>query len=257
MRLGLLTCNECDDITEAILSYLGFDVERIDWNCLGWSHPIGIFLYVDVLNVLSVAEKKGLEIVTTCNLCYKTIKDVHRYLWNNPELMDVLSDIIPYKGFGNCSHVIDVLYGEIQVIRDFVERELDLAVAIHPGCYYSGSRLKRLCRALGAKVSCAEFCCGMSYLRAGDAERSLEMARDLLELAKFDSNADLIVTACSSCLTHLEMAQDSLRRLGEIDFEIPILHYVQLLAICMGLDESIRVTPRDEVVKRILGNGVR
>ncbi len=242
MRYGILTCDdECHNITEKILSFLGFEVETIEWRgCFTWILPIDVILYADSFEVLSLAEMKGLEIVTTCNHCYRAIRDARQRILENPELLDILNEITAkdYKGFGNCRHIVDVLYNDVgvDVIRDFAENELDLTVTVHPGCKLlneeNASRiLKRLCKALGVEVlNTIESCCGTSALRKGNAEKSLELARDLL-----DSSVDAVVTACSSCLTHLKMAQESLKRLGEIDFEIPVLHYVQLLAICMGL----------------------
>jgi len=71
----------------------------------------------------------------------------------------------------------------------------------------------------------------------------------------------LIVTTCSSCLIQFDEAQEKLRKKSEIDFSIPVLHYVQLLALCMGFNPKqvagISVTPRDKIINRIREGGRR
>ena len=63
--------------------------------------------------------------------------------------------------------------------------------------------------------------------------------KDKLLSIKEETDADLIVTTCSSCFLQFDMSQPILKERGLIDFEpIPTLYYTQLLALAMGCDPS-------------------
>jgi heterodisulfide reductase subunit B len=51
------------------------------------------------------------------------------------------------------------------------------------------------------------------------------------------------------------MSQKTLKERGEIDFEIPVFYYTQLLALAMGFDPAqvaaVSVTPRDAIIAEI------
>ncbi|KUJ94490.1 MAG: Heterodisulfide reductase, subunit B [Archaeoglobus fulgidus] len=122
--------------------------------------------------------------------------------------------------------------------------------------------LKELTRALGAEVPTFtrdKQCCGGA---GGYARHNRRAAMEFLKL-KLDSmkeevDPDCIVVSCITCLMWMDEAQEEMRKLGMIDYSIPVFDYNQLLAICQGHDPKkvarIAATPRDEVIARILEN---
>ncbi len=236
---------------------------------------------------LCLGEEKGIDLMTACNTCYASLNEARHKMLKNPEIMNGVNEILAkigkkYEGKAKCRHVAWVLYKDIglEKIRESIKYTLDgLTIAVQPGCHFLWPSevypdrekdpfnpvvLRELCEALGAEAPYYTKlidCCGIGALRSTDPEKSFALAKDKLECIKEELDADLIVAGCCSCMIQFDDVQDKLRKEGKINFSIPVLHYVQLLAICMGFDPQqvagICVTPRDEIIKRILEGGKR
>ncbi len=236
---------------------------------------------------LCLGEEKGIDLITACNTCYASLSEARYKMLKNPELMNGVNEILAkigrkYEGKAKCRHVAWVLYKDIglEKIRESIKYTLDgLTIAVQPGCHFLWPSevypdrekdpfnpvvLRELCEALGAEAPYYTKlidCCGIGALRSTDPGKSFALAKDKLECIKEELDADLIVAGCCSCMIQFDDVQEKLRKEGKINFSIPVLHYVQLLAICMGFDPQqvagICVTPRDEIIKRILEGGKR
>jgi len=236
---------------------------------------------------LSIAESKGVDAVTACNSCYGSLNEARYKMLHDPEIFNKVNELLAkvgrkYEGKAKCRHVAWVLYTDVgpKKIKESLKYTLDgLTVAVQPGCHFlwpskvypdkeenpfNPKVLRELCKALGADApyySRLIDCCGMGALRSTDLEKSLILVERKLKAIKEELDADMIVTTCSSCLIQLDDAQERLRKAGKIDFSIPVFHYVQILAICLGFDPKqvagICVTPRDEIINRILEGGKR
>ncbi len=236
---------------------------------------------------LCLGEEKGIDLMTACNTCYASLNEARHKMLKNPEIMNGVNEILAkigkkYEGKAKCRHVAWVLYKDIglEKIRESIKYTLDgLTIAVQPGCHFLWPSevypdrekdpfnpvvLRELCEALGAEAPYYTKlidCCGIGALRSTDPEKSFALAKDKLECIKEELDADLIVAGCSSCTIQFDDVQEKLRKEGKINFSIPVLHYVQLLAICMGFDPQqvagVCVTPRDEIIKRILEGGKR
>lgn len=181
-----------------------------------------------------------------------------------------------YKGSSEIFHVSHVLYSKIgpEKIMEKLKYTLkELKIAIQPGCHilwpsevmavkeknsFFPTILKELCEALGAEAphySKLNACCGMGAMRSTDQVRSLGLLKEKLISMQEETAPDMIVTTCSSCYLQFDSAQKILKENGEIDFQIPVFYYTQLLALCMGFDPqnvaAISETPRDEIIQRI------
>ncbi len=231
---------------------------------------------------LCLGEEKGIDLMTACNSCYGSLNEARHKMLTNPEIMKSVNDLLAkigkkYEGKAKCRHVAWVLYKDVglEKIRESIKYTLDdITIAVQPGCHFMWPSevypdkeedpfnpvvLRRLCEALGAEApyySKLIDCCGMGALRSTDPEKSFTLVKEKLENIKEEIDADLIVTTCSSCLIQLDDAQEKLRKTGKLNFSIPVLHYVQLLALCMGFEPEqvagICVTPRDEIINRII-----
>ncbi len=234
---------------------------------------------------LALGEEKGIDLVTACNTCYSSLSEARYKMLNDAETMREVNEILKkigkeYKGKSKCRHVAWVLYRDVGLdrIKKAAKYELDdIVIAVQPGCHFLWPSkvlpdreedpfnpvvLRELCKVLGADVrpyTRMIDCCGAGALKSTNQEKSYKLAKMKLECIRKETDADLIVTTCSSCLIQLDEAQEMLRKRGEIDFSIPVLHYVQLLALCMGFDPErvagICVTPRDEIISKIVESG--
>jgi len=232
----------------------------------------------------AIAEKAGVNMVVQCGSCYSTLK-IGRHKLLNGKLEEInekfLSKVgMKYEGKSDTKHITDFLFNDVGIER--IKRSLKfsmkgLKAVVQVPCHVlrpskilgfddpeNPRILKELTRALGAEVPTFtrdKQCCGGA---GGYARRNKRAAMEFLKL-KLDSmkeevDPDCIVVSCITCLMWMDEAQEEMRKLGMIDYSIPVFDYCQLLAICQGHDPKkvarISATPRDEVIRKILENPV-
>lgn len=212
----------------------------------------------------TLAEEKGLDILTVCGSCYGSLAEAKHKMDHDPELKAKVNEILKevgreYKGTCNIRLSFYYLYNEIGVdkIKEALKYKLDgLTIALQPGChslwpsevYYDKEEstfkprvLKEMCEALGATVGDYTRlldCCGMGAMRSTDMGKSFALFKKKLDCIKQEVNPDLIVTGCSSCMIQFDTAQKMLQQDKKIRYEIPVMHYMQLLALCLGADPA-------------------
>jgi len=239
------------------------------------------WLAVSARNI-SIAEEMGLHIVTGCNGCYAMLNHAREALLLEEEKRERVNELLKlvdreFRGTSEILHVTHVLHRDAGVdkIRNSLERTLDgFRVAIQYGCHQlwpselyghddplKPRSLRELCEALGATVrdySRLLLCCGGSGLRGVAQEKSYDLVKVKLDSVREETDAEMLIAPCVSCITQLDAGQVALRKTGRIDYSIPILYYTQVLALCMGIDPRevavVAETPQDEIIKRIVGN---
>ncbi|MEW5763181.1 MAG: CoB--CoM heterodisulfide reductase iron-sulfur subunit B family protein [Bacillota bacterium] len=230
----------------------------------------------------TIAEEKGLDMITVCGSCYGSLAESKYKMDTRPEVKARVNELLKeigkeYKGTSRIRHAVCYLYKEVgpEKIKEALKHKLDgLTIAVQPGCHslwpsevyvdkeedpFHPKVLREMCEALGASApyySRLIDCCGMGAMRSTDMEKSFKLVLRKLESMKEEINPDLIVTGCSSCLIQFDTAQEFLRKDRKINFEIPALHYMQLLALCLGADPQqvtgLAKTDVSRVVNRIL-----
>lgn len=252
--------------------------------CPAWgtapSFDMDTWLAVSGRNI-TIAEQQSVDIMTGCNSCFGVMSEAKHIIDHDKERKKTLQKNLAqidrkYSGDSEIYHVSHVLYQYIGLdkIRESLTYTLkQLKVVVQPGCHilwpsdvmkvkeqnpFEPTILKELCEALGADVphySKLAACCGMGAMRSTNAKKSLALLKDKLLSMKEERDPDMIVTTCSSCYLQFDSAQKTLREKGEIDFQIPVFYYTQLLALCMGHDRSqvagISETPRDDIIEKI------
>lgn len=213
---------------------------------------------------ITIAEAKNVDIMTGCNSCFGVLSEAKHFLENEATRKAVNTSLAAidreFKGTSDIYHVGHVLHNKIGLakIREKLKYSLaGLKIAVQTGCHslwpsdvykikeqnpYYPTILKELCEVTGATVphySRLEGCCGMGGMRSTDAEKSLKLFKEKLLSIKEETQADIIVTTCSSCFMQFDMSQPILKERYEIDFEpIPTFYYTQLLALAMGFDAA-------------------
>jgi heterodisulfide reductase subunit B len=230
---------------------------------------------------LSLGEAQGVDLLVECGSCYSSLTTGRDLLARHEVTRERVAELLgqagkTYRGEARARHITDVLYHEVGVetIRGALKHTLSGLGAViqypchtlHPsetvGFDSSPSRphiLAELTEALGAEVrtySREMQCCG----GAGGFRHSSHEAACAFTRQKFDSileetDADLVVVSCITCLMHLDDVQKELSE-GNGRYALPVFDYSQLLALCMGFPPeqvaSIATTPRDAVVDRIV-----
>ena len=226
---------------------------------------------------MSIAEAKGLDLMVECGSCYSSLKNGKHQLEAHPERRERVNELLAdtgkkYSGTADVRHISDVMFTEVGVdaIRSEIEHTLaGMHVVIQYPCHTlfpsevvgfeeSSTRphaLASLVEALGAEVDhySLEYQCrgGAGGFHGGSPAEANAFTRSKFDAIKAETNADLIVVSCITCLMHLDNVQ---KELGD-DYALPILDYNQLLALCMGYPASevasISTVSRDEIVQRV------
>ena len=207
---------------------------------------------------LCTAEQLELPIMTLCSGCYGVLNKVNRMLKEDKDLREEMNVHLKklgmsFKGTTDVKHLIQVLAEDIglDVLRGLIRRPLKgWVVAEHYGCHVlrpskyndfddpeDPKMLKRLIEVTGAR--CVDYvdeteCCGFPV--AGiDEGVVLQLVRDKLSHVR-EAGAQALVTICPSCFLAYDINQSRIKRIMGEDYDIPIIHYSELLALALGVN---------------------
>ena len=226
---------------------------------------------------LTLAEALNADVTTLCNGCYGTLKDANMILKEDAAIREKVNKILhdygkEFRGTITVKHIVEVLYRYVGVekLKGFVKRSLNLKVAVHYGChllkptaYRTGESSERpksldeLVEVLGAKsipYRDKMMCCGAGGgLKSSFPDVSLDMTKEKLENIK-NAGADCIVTPCSFCHLQFDRGQIDVEKQFGVAYNLPVLHYVQLLGLALGLDPEklglySNAIPADSILK--------
>lgn len=238
---------------------LGLELHEMpDANCCGLpidpvSHEMMMLL---AARNLCIAERMGLDVMTLCNGCTCTLMKVNKMLKQDRDLRkqinSQLSSIgMEFQGKINVKHFAQILSEMgFDTLKKLITRPLNpLAIAGFTGCHIfrpsefmevedpkDPSLLDDLIELTGAKsVSYVdEFqCCG-AVEGSIDDRIPLFLAREKLRNAK-RAGADAMVTLCPACHQVLEGNQRLVERRFSEFYDMPVLHYPQLLGLAMDI----------------------
>jgi len=227
---------------------------------------------------LSIAEGKGLDPIVECGSCYSSLSLGRDKLLRDSDKRERVRELLEkagkkFEGIAKPRHMIDVLYNEVgpEKISSTITKSLEgvNAVVQYP-CHtlwpsevlgFDNPRrpnmLRELVEALGANVQSfsREFqCCGGAggFARGARVEATRYVKRKLDAIIE-ETNAELIVVSCITCLMHLDEMQKELnKKSSENEYSIPVFDYNQILALCMGFEAkevaSISFIPRDKII---------
>ncbi|MFP4654299.1 MAG: CoB--CoM heterodisulfide reductase subunit B [Methanohalobium sp.] len=224
----------------------------------------GVFRSFDKITWLAIAgrniaisEELGRDILTICNGCYGSLADANYELKNNEKskkdtnlhLEEVNKQ---FRGTIEIRHIIEYLYKETgsDKIREMVEKPLKLNVALHYGCHLVKPSKERkmgsiekplffddLIEATGAtSIDYPDKmeCCGAGGgVRSALHDDALEITNHKLSQIK-SKDIDCIVNACPFCHMQLDSGQIELGEKFGVEYNIPVLHYTQLLGLAFG-----------------------
>ncbi|WP_448589315.1 CoB--CoM heterodisulfide reductase iron-sulfur subunit B family protein [Thermodesulfobium sp.] len=274
MKVGFFVgCNTAfnrPDLEKAfrfVMNALGVEIDDLDGQscCPSWGTMPSVdeagWYALGARNFI-ISEEKNVDMVTVCGSCYGSLSETKYNLDKRAELREKVNEMLKaigkeYKGSTKIRLATNFFYNEIGIekIKNALKYTLEgVTIGVQPGChslwpsevYSEGEKdpfhpvmLRELCEALGASApyySRILDCCGMGGMRSTNVEASYKLVKTKLDSMKEEIKADLLVTGCSSCLIQFDTAQAPMRKDKKIDYEIPSIHYVQLLALCLGAD---------------------
>jgi len=208
---------------------------------------------------LCLAENMELDIMTLCNGCTGVLMKVNKKLKADRELRKKvnhqLSSIgMEFQGKIKVKHFAQILADiDVDILKKFIIKPLhSLTIAGYIGCHIfrpsefmevknpeNPSLLDDLIKLTGAKSVryVDEYqCCGFVE-GAIEPQIPLFLAREKLRNAK-KAGADAMVTICPSCHQVLDSNQRRAERKFSEIYDLPILHYPQLLGLAMGISHE-------------------
>ncbi len=243
-----------------VFNKLGVElVEMPDANCCGLpvdpaNHEMTLALSA---RNLCLAEQQSLNIVTLCTGCATTLRKTNKLLKTDKKMREQVNDILKqigmeFKGTIEAKHMIQVLKEDVgyDKVKNAVQRPLtSLKVAEHIGCHllrpvkYMGwdnpedpQTVHDLIELTGAK--CLDYldeseCCGYTVI-AIDDNVALQLTREKLKHVKM-VGAQALITVCPSCHLMFDVNQSRIERTFNESYNLPVLHYTQLLGLAMGI----------------------
>lgn len=203
---------------------------------------------------LALIEKEGYKEVTMpCAACYNRHKAAQFEIRNYPDHKDKADQLIGYEYQDQVyvSTMIESIYKHVgpETVAEKTKKPLkDLKVVCYYGCLLTRPPevteadnpeypmdMDILMRAMGAEVldwSYKTTCCG-----AGHALSKPEIVVDLsgkIIQGAIDQGADAIIVSCPLCHMNLDARQFQM----EIDHEVPIIYFTQLMAVGLDLPEK-------------------
>jgi heterodisulfide reductase subunit B len=257
-----------------------FGIELLDLkgaNCCGFfTEPVDhLTAALLAARDICLAEENNCDLVTLCPACFGHLTRVRLELLNDQKLRTSVNEALKeinreFKGSSEVKHFAKVLLKDIGIpkIRRTVVKSLNrLKVAPHYGCHImkpsdeirfdnpeNPKLLDSLIEVTGAK--CLDYiekklCCGAPIMGV-DEKLSLRIAREKLKSVK-KAGADAIVTLCPFCHLHLDLNQLTIQDEYSEEYNIPVLHYTQLLGLAQGFSpEDLGVYENRVPVDKIL-----
>ena len=204
-----------------------------------------------------LAEELGLDLMTICNGCFQSLSRVNALLRGRTGLKAEVNEILSklgeeFKGAISVKDYLQVLYSDLgleRVKKNVFKPLKGLRVAVFYGCHVlkpsstlrfddpeNPRILDELVEATGAESVPYMYklkCCG-GLLRGVSEEVARRLARDkLFNISQ--AKVDCIVTVCPFCFIQLDVGQLEVARIFNEQYNIPVLHYSELLGLSMGM----------------------
>ncbi|TFF94998.1 CoB--CoM heterodisulfide reductase subunit B [Candidatus Thorarchaeota archaeon] len=207
---------------------------------------------------IALAGSRGHDIVTPCNGCFSSLKDVDHVLHSHEEHLKQVNAALKkagleFSGDVKIKHFMEVLYEMKDEIRDKIVHRFDgLKIAFHPGCHlirpspvaeFDDPELPRkvdellgLTGARSVPWGLKLRCCGSPLLISSE-EVATSILKEKMESA-IESGADCVVTNCPACHTQFDVQVLGMENDNGMSLELPALFVTQLLGLAMGLEEE-------------------
>jgi len=221
---------------------------------------------------ICLAEEADYDLITLCSGCFESLSMANSMLKADEQLKAKINKILSKAGkefLGNkdVKHYLQVLIDDVGLKRleQSVSKPLtDLKVAAFYGCHALRPSellklddperpriLETLIETIGAKS--VEYlnklkCCG-GLLKGYSDDLALSLAREkIANIAR--AGADCVATLCPFCFVALDVGQVLLRGKFHEIYDMPVLHYSELLAFALGIgSKELAITPATHKIK--------
>ncbi len=207
---------------------------------------------------IALAEEMDMDVVTICNGCFQNLCRTNEVLKKDERLKDKVNAILSetgkrFRGAKNVYHYLQVLNRDVG--RESIGKNaLRSLKALRVAPFYGSHLLKpsdvlkfdefedprvldELITATGAQSVQYLYknrCCG-GLLRGTANDLAVGIARRVIASA-VRAKADCITTVCPFCWLQLDTGQLEIRRIFGENYNLPVLHYTELLCLALGIE---------------------
>jgi len=256
-----------DVSTVSSMAELDVEVEELErWNCCGTVHALGsdnvMNRVAPVTNLIRVKEADASEFMTSCAMCYNTLKRANIDVKKRPDALKTINEFLSleetkYQGDVDVLHLLEYLRDRVgfDKVAAKVKKPLKgLRVACYYGCLLVRPKevafddvenpiiMENLITALGAtpvNFPLKTECCG-AYHAVGSPEIVADRTDKIMGSAN-EEQVDMVVVSCPLCAYNLDFRQDDARRLNPDFQHLPVLYFTQLMALALECgDDALR-----------------
>jgi heterodisulfide reductase subunit B len=215
-----------------------------------------------VTNLIRVKEAQATEFMTSCAMCYNTLKRANIDVKKRADALATINDFLyqektRYEGDVDVLHLLEYLRDRVgfDKLAEKVKKPLKgLRVACYYGCLLVRPKevafddvenpmiMEDLIKALGAtpvNFPLKTECCG-AYHAVGAPEIVADRTDKIMGSAS-EAEVDLVVVSCPMCAYNLDFRQDDAKRLNPDFKHLPVLYFTQLMALALKCgDEALR-----------------
>jgi heterodisulfide reductase subunit B len=255
-----------DTSTVTSMAKLDVEIEELErWNCCGTVHGLGsdnvMNRVAPVTNLIRVKEAQASEFMTSCAMCYNTLKRANNDVKQHADKLHTINEFLnleetKYAGDVEVRHLLEYLRDRVGFdnLAKKVKKPLKgLRVACYYGCLLVRPKevafddvenpmiMENLIEALGAtpvNFPLKTECCG-AYHAVASPEIVADRTDKIMGSAQ-EEQVDLVVVSCPLCAYNLDFKQDDARRLNPDFKNMPVLYFTQLMALALECgDEAL------------------
>jgi len=253
-----------DTSTVSSMAKLDVEIEELErWNCCGTVHALGsdnvMNRVAPVTNLIRVKEAQASEFMTSCAMCYNTLKRANNDVKKHADKLNTINEFLnleqtKYAGDVEVRHLLEYLRDRVgfDKLAAKVKKPLKgLRVACYYGCLLVRPKevafddvenpmiMENLISALGAtpvNFALKTECCG-AYHAVGSPEIVADRTDKIMGSAN-EEQVDMVVVSCPLCAYNLDFKQDDAKRLNPDFQHMPVLYFTQLMALALECGEE-------------------
>ncbi len=246
---------------KAICSLLDIELAELkNWICCGASsaHATSKILpiFLTIKNLAEIEKANFSEVVVPCAGCYYRFKKSIHEVAKDKDLLRDVTEIIGLS-FQNKVKVLNPLEIINNDVKEKITKQLKKDLSkLKMVCYY-GCVLTRppkimqfdnceyptsmddILKVAGVNVLDWSFkteCCGVS-LAFTKPEIVLRLTKNILENAS-EVGADAIVVACPLCYLNIDTRQETINKVYNEKFNLPVFYFTQVLGLALGCNSK-------------------
>lgn len=254
-----------DESTMFSMQQLGVEVEELQrWNCCGTVYSLSaddlMRQLAPVRNLIRAKEAEAAGLMTSCSMCYNTLKRANQRVRSNPADLARMNEFMydeatDYQGDVEVIHALEVMRDTVgfDKVKKKVTKPLKgLRVANYYGCMLVRPKaaaiddtenptiMEDLVTALGGTPVDWNFkteCCG-AYQTVDKPEIVADKTYQIISDAHAQG-ADVVAVSCPLCAFNLDHRQELTLRIHPDLRTLPVVYFTQLMAVAFGGDESV------------------